>query len=189
MINIIIDNHHFNVSKKTLLKSPFFEGLLEINSTNLTLTNIDPYTFKNLIDTLEEKDIIKNTTLLYDKFGFSTKTKLLDKYCCNSEDCVRLSIENKNYCELHKCTIDVCNNYKTNNTQQCDDHTCQSDNCKSQTINNTMFCGEHKCSLLQCDKEKHYSSIYCDKHNNFFVGPKKNFLEYICAALFAPIAL
>lgn len=167
IIHLSIKEEHFHVPKSILEKSKYLNRLLEIQSNDIELLNIDPFIFKLIIKLLENTiDIQAETAKVYDFLEIDEKNNFIHDFYCDISDCNNITLE-KPFCTLHKCCVCDCKKRKRTGKNHCMEHSCKKPSCPEIAVNKT-FCESHKCKVDDCNLENSYVgsnfSIYCRKH-------------------------
>lgn len=163
MLTIKVRDREFEVDVELLSKFDFFQGILELQDGGPIILDMCPYTFKNVIDVIQQKDIINDVAIICDAWGLKEKSELLKKYQCKNKECSNFALEISMYCNLHICHAENCFNGQKDGSDYCCDHTCQKGLCKHYVLV-FNFCDIHKCSVADCGNVK-YNDLYCIDHS------------------------
>lgn len=162
LIHLIIKGEEFYVPKTILEKAGLFKDLLEIQSNDLEIDNIDPLIFRILILILEDEiHLKKEIASLCDYINLNKKIDLIADCYCIKNRCNNISLNNE-YCALHKCGVENCN--KDNEGKfYCMYHMCPVDGCGKIKRKENHYCDMHKCHVLKCNEKLIYKK-YCTFH-------------------------
>lgn len=145
--------------------------MLEIQPNNLIIDNpaISSDLFKVFIMMIENIDICKKLSEVYDMLCFNEKYDIIKSYYCIKPDCMKIKSKDK-YCEVHAspCEVNNCKNDKYENNQYCEYHICSVKNCGKYN-NGIMYCKKHdSCSFYHCNQSRKYAQKsnvhgYCEE--------------------------